>query len=39
MERKEKLIILGATLAAAIAGVLHYTHSNAVLGFIITAAA
>jgi Ca2+:H+ antiporter len=39
MERKEKLIILGATLAAAIAGVLHYTHANAVLGFIITAAA
>jgi Ca2+:H+ antiporter len=39
MERKEKLIILGATLAAAIAGALHYTHANAVLGFIITAAA
>jgi Ca2+:H+ antiporter len=39
MERKEKLIILGATLAAAIAGALHYTHANVVLGFIITAAA
>jgi len=39
MEKKEKLIILGAFVAAVIAGVLHYSHSNAVLGFIITAAA
>jgi Ca2+:H+ antiporter len=39
MERKEKFIILGAALAAAIAGVLHYSHANAVVGFIITAAA
>jgi len=39
MEKKEKLIIAGALAAAALAGVLHYTHANAVLGFIITAAA
>jgi Ca2+:H+ antiporter len=39
MEKKEKLIIFGAALAAAIAGVLHYTHANAVVGFTITAAA
>ena len=39
MEKKEKMIIGGAVLAAAVAGVLHYTHANAVLGFIITAAA
>jgi Ca2+:H+ antiporter len=39
MGKKEKFIILGAALAAAIAGVLHYSHANAVVGFIITAAA
>src|SRR5215211_6301685 len=37
MEKKEKLVILGAVIAAAMAGLLHYTHANAVLGFIITA--
>ena len=39
MEKKEKFIIGGALLAAVVAGVLHYIHANAVLGFIITAAA
>jgi Ca2+:H+ antiporter len=39
MEKKEKIIIAGAFAAAAVAGVLYYTHANAVLSFIITAAA
>ena len=39
MEKKEKLIIAGALVAAALAGLLHYAHSNAVLAFVITAAA
>ena len=39
MDKKEKLIILGAVITAALAGTLHYTHANAVLGFVITAAA
>jgi Ca2+:H+ antiporter len=39
MEKKEKLIIFGAFAIAALAGLLYYTHANAVLGFIITAAA
>src|SRR5678815_3021172 len=39
MEKKEKFIISGALLTASLAGVLHYIHANAVLGFAITAAA
>lgn len=39
MEKKEKLIIAGAFAAAAVAGVVYYTHVNAVLSFLITAAA
>lgn len=39
MERKEKLIIGAALIVTAAAGVLHYIHANAVLGFVITAAA
>jgi len=39
MEKKEKLIIGGALFTAALAGVLHYSHANAVLGFVITAGA
>jgi len=39
MEKKQKLIIGGALFIAALAGVLHYTHANAVLGFVITAGA
>ncbi len=39
MERKEKIII-GLCVAATIAaGVFHYTHANAVLAFVVTAAA
>jgi Ca2+:H+ antiporter len=39
MKKKEKLIIGGALAAATLAGVLHYAHANAVLAFVITAAA
>jgi Ca2+:H+ antiporter len=39
MERKEKLIIVGAFAAAVVAGLLYYTHVNAVVSFIVTAAA
>ncbi len=39
MDRKEKLIILSSLIVTAIAGVLHFTHANALIAFIITAAA
>jgi Ca2+:H+ antiporter len=39
MEKKEKLIIGAAFAVAAIAGLLYYTHVNAVISFIVTAAA
>src|SRR6476661_8661684 len=39
MDRKEKRIISVALLVTAAAGVLHFMHANAVLGFIVTAAA
>lgn len=39
MEKKEKLVISVAVLVTATAGILHYSHSNVVLSFIITAAA
>jgi Ca2+:H+ antiporter len=39
MEKKVKLIIAGALVAAILSGILHYTHANAVLGFVVTAAA
>jgi len=39
MDRKEKRILGIAFLVTAAAGVLHYLHANAVLGFVITAAA
>src|SRR6476620_5382807 len=39
MDRKEKRIIDVALLVTAAAGVLHFMHANAVLGFIVTAAA
>lgn len=39
MERKEKLLILAATLITILAGALHYLQANAVLTFIITAGA
>jgi Ca2+:H+ antiporter len=39
MTKKEKLIITAAIIVSAIAGVMHYAHANAVLAFVITAAA
>jgi Ca2+:H+ antiporter len=39
MERKEKLIIVGSFVVAAVAGLLYYTHANAVVSFLVTAAA
>ncbi len=39
MEKKEKILIIAALVVTLIAGILHYTHANAVLGFTITAAA
>ncbi|MEP6926607.1 MAG: calcium/proton exchanger, partial [Ginsengibacter sp.] len=39
MDKKEKLLIVAALIVTLIAGVLHYIHANAVLGFTITAAA
>ena len=39
MEKKEKILISAALLVTLLAGILHYTHADAVLGFSITAAA
>jgi Ca2+:H+ antiporter len=39
MERKEKLIIVSSFVVAAVAGLLYYTHANAVVSFLVTAAA
>jgi len=39
MEKKEKVIIALCIVATTAAGVLHYAHANAVLGFAVTAAA
>jgi Ca2+:H+ antiporter len=39
MSKKEKIIIVVAVVVTALSGFLHYTHANAVLGFIITAGA
>ena len=39
MDKKEKILIVAALVVGLMAGVLHYTHANAVLGFTITAAA
>jgi Ca2+:H+ antiporter len=39
MDKKEKIIILAALCVAALAGVLHYTHANAIVAFVITAGA
>jgi Ca2+:H+ antiporter len=39
MEKKEKIIIGVGILITGIAGFLHYSHANAVLGFVVTAAA
>jgi len=39
MDKKEKTIIGICIVVTAVAGFLHYTHANAVLGFVVTAAA
>jgi Ca2+:H+ antiporter len=39
MVKKEKMLISAALVITMLAGILHYTHANAVLAFIITAAA
>ena len=39
MERKEKIIIALCIVATIAAGILHYTHANAVAAFVVTAAA
>src|SRR3954447_5680935 len=39
MDKKEKLIIAAAIIVTAVAAILYYTHGNAVLNFLITAAA
>ncbi|MGZ3998308.1 MAG: sodium:proton exchanger, partial [Flavisolibacter sp.] len=39
MDKKERLTIIGAFAVAAVAGVLYYTHVNAVFSFIVIAAA
>jgi Ca2+:H+ antiporter len=39
MQQKEKIAVGLAILATALAGVMHYTHANVVLAFVVTAAA
>ena len=39
MDKKEKLIVILCAVATAAAGVLHYAHANAVIAFVVTAAA
>ena len=39
MDKKEKLIVILCAVATVAAGVLHYAHANAVLAFVVTAAA
>ena len=39
MEKKEKIIIITGFIITAVAGVLYYTHANAVLAFCVTAGA
>ncbi|HEV8593598.1 MAG TPA: calcium/proton exchanger [Pyrinomonadaceae bacterium] len=39
MDRKEKIIVVLCAVATLIAGILHYTHANAVLAFAVTAIA
>src|SRR5215212_308125 len=39
MNKKQKIIIAACLLVTALAGVLHYMHANAVIGFVITAGA
>ena len=39
MQKKEKIIIALCVIVTIAAGALHYTHANAVLAFVVTAAA
>lgn len=39
MDKKERIIVILCAIATVLAGVLHYTHANAVLAFAVTAAA
>ncbi|MEJ7681461.1 MAG: calcium/proton exchanger [Segetibacter sp.] len=39
MDKKEKTIIIAGIIVAGVAGFLHYSHANAVLGFAVTAGA
>jgi Ca2+:H+ antiporter len=39
MNKKEKIVIISSVIVTAVAAIFYYTHLNAVLGFIITAAA
>jgi Ca2+:H+ antiporter len=39
MDKKEKIVVSAGSLVTAISGILYYTHSNAVIAFIITAMA
>src|SRR6476661_6439417 len=39
MQKEEKILIASALVVTLLAGLLHYTHVNAVIGFTITAAA
>ncbi|WP_018611406.1 calcium/proton exchanger [Segetibacter koreensis] len=39
MDKKEKTIIIACIITTAIAGFLHYSHANAVVGFTVTAGA
>jgi Ca2+:H+ antiporter len=39
MNKKQKIIIAASLVVGALSGVLHYTHANAVLAFVITAGA
>ncbi|MBK8303240.1 MAG: calcium/proton exchanger [Chloracidobacterium sp.] len=39
MEKKEKIIIVLCVIVTVAAGALHYTHANAVVAFVVTAAA
>lgn len=39
MEKKEKVIVVLSIIACLVSGIMHYAHANAVLAFIVTAAA
>ena len=39
MQKKEKVIIILCVIVTIASGILHYAHANAVLAFVVTAAA